>query len=138
MTRKEYHKQWRDRNKDHVSDYSKNYYQKNKKKLQKYQKDYRRKTGIDHFRKIASKYGLDKNDLASMYAEQENKCAICGVQRRTLCVDHEHGTKPVKVRQLLCHRCNSVLGHIENEELMKSTIEYLERHDALSFRLWFS
>jgi recombination endonuclease VII len=82
------------------------------------------------------KYGLSKEDYEAMLNRQEFKCAICAEPhldipekkwgRAKLSVDHNHKTG--KVRDLLCHRCNSMLGLIdEREELLRQAIAYLHR-----------
>lgn len=56
-------------------------------------------------------YGITQGEYRMMYTAQEGKCKICAAHKRTLCVDHCHTTG--KVRGLLCHRCNLMLGVIE-------------------------
>lgn len=67
-----------------------------------------------------------------MLEEQGGVCAICGTGngQKMLHVDHDHGTG--RVRGLLCHQCNRVLGLAhDNPELMRKAIEYLS-HGVLS------
>lgn len=58
-------------------------------------------------------------------------CAICKKVcdvRNRLSVDHNHKTGAV--RDLLCHRCNVVLGMLnEDEDLIISMVEYIKRHN---------
>ncbi len=70
-----------------------------------------------------------------MLNKQNSLCAIChGPETRRnqygLCllhIDHNHETG--KVRGLLCHKCNSLLGYSrENKEILKSSINYLEQN----------
>ena len=65
---------------------------------------------------------------------QDKKCAICGQEEtsthkttvRRLAVDHNHKTG--EVRQLLCHRCNHLLGLAKDDiELFQKIIPYLEK-----------
>jgi len=60
--------------------------------------------------------------------KQDAKCAICGQPekelRKKLVLDHNHTTD--KVRGLLCNRCNSMLGGIEDKDFLKKAINYLE------------
>ena len=63
-----------------------------------------------------------------MVTAQEGLCLICQKQptKRGLFVDHDHATG--RVRGLLCHRCNLVLGHAQdNTEVLLSAITYLRR-----------
>ena len=63
----------------------------------------------------------DIYDEQKMYAEQEGKCKLCTVELHLpyrysadpqgARVDHDHKTG--KVRGLLCHRCNSMIGMFE-------------------------
>lgn len=78
-------------------------------------------------------YGIDFHDWALMYERQGGKCPICiralAFDRMTH-VDHCHTTG--KVRGLLCHHCNLLLGHIRGDapEIFRAALEYLERHAA--------
>ena len=72
-------------------------------------------------------YGITLEDKNRMVREQDNKCAICGIQSDSLAVDHNHNTG--KIRELLCNGCNSGLGHFrENTITLKKAIEYLNKH----------
>jgi hypothetical protein len=63
----------------------------------------------------------DTYDENKMYAEQDGKCALCTIElhlpyrysadAQGARVDHDHKTG--KVRGLLCHRCNSMIGMFE-------------------------
>ena len=78
------------------------------------------------------KYGLKLEDYDRMLQEQGGGCAICGklYEDRPLAVDHNHETGVV--RQLLCYRCNNVVGIFEkNESLLGKVVEYLSRHTKI-------
>lgn len=78
----------------------------------------------DRFRSIKYKYGLTEDDYKQLLVIQVHKCAICRSPDK-LHVDHCHRTG--KVRGLLCFRCNSTLGKVEeSKELLNSLINYLE------------
>ena len=73
-------------------------------------------------------YGLTPEDYAVMARKQENRCAICNrwetAKRRYLSIDHDHATG--KIRGLLCHKCNILLGMAEdNPQILTNAIEYL-------------
>lgn len=99
-----------------------------------YHRDYRRANLVrrreyNKKRRLAQ-YGLSLADYERMCNEQNGKCKICslvpnGVRSNgVLHVDHSHTTG--EVRSLLCHRCNVVLGLIdENPEIAKRIIAYL-------------
>lgn len=99
-----------------------NWYHKTKEQRCSYQKEYRKKGDFEFYRTIKRKYGLTKEMYADLLKISNNSCMICEKECK-LVVDHCHTTG--KVRGLLCHRCNSVLGHIENQELMAATRKYL-------------
>lgn len=82
---------------------------------------------------IKCKYGINLDQYKEMLDKQKGLCAICHepetrINQYGLCllhIDHNHTTG--KVRGLLCHKCNSLLGYSrENKEILKSSINYLE------------
>jgi hypothetical protein len=69
-------------------------------------------------------------DYQPMYARQNGKCAICGVAEGKLVVDHNHTTG--KVRELLCHLCNAMIGCArEDIAILASAAAYLRREQQL-------
>ncbi len=89
-----------------------------------------RTTRAGHLRK---EYGLTPEQYATMLAEQDERCAICGepetsVQRGKvvrLAVDHNHQTH--KVRALLCSACNRAIEAMkESPERLRAAANYLE------------
>jgi hypothetical protein len=79
---------------------------------------------------VKRKYGL----TLEQYEEYINKgnCSICGCESSStnrLVLDHDHDTG--KVRDVLCDRCNHILGHAQdNIEVLKNAILYLKLHNA--------
>lgn len=69
-------------------------------------------------RNLMSKYGITEDQYLQMLEWQNGGCALCGSKESKwssspwLHVDHDHKTG--KVRGLLCHTCNIVVGGIEN------------------------
>jgi hypothetical protein len=66
-----------------------------------------------------------------MFDDQQGVCAICKSEGdgkwKKLCVDHDHKTG--KVRQLLCRRCNMILGQADDSiSLFSEYIKYLQKH----------
>lgn len=67
-------------------------------------------------------FNISFDDFVAMYESQNGCCKICGEhrpllstekgKRNSLCVDHDHATGDI--RGLLCCRCNTRLGRIEN------------------------
>jgi hypothetical protein len=86
------------------------------------------------------RYGMAPSDYEAILERQGGVCAICkGVQTRKqkrhlnpgqpdiLHIDHDHATG--KVRGLLCHCCNMLIGHArENAATLMAAIVYLEYH----------
>jgi len=83
---------------------------------------------LDH---ILTRYNLTKPDYEKLLVVQNNQCAICGIKfgvsilDNTPHVDHNH--ENLRVRGLLCRRCNSGLGQFGDrvESLLKA-IDYLK------------
>ena len=72
------------------------------------------------------------HEYESLLQKQNNACAICGITPeeigKKLIVDHDHET--LKVRGLLCWRCNSGLGFFkDNQAHLAMAIEYLVKFD---------
>ena len=89
-----------------------------------------------YYNQIKAKYGISKEDYLSLLLQQDNKCAICGKEESTpnhwqdkksrrLAIDHCHNTGII--RGLLCYRCNTTLGKVEdNAELLRNMATYLD------------
>lgn len=77
-------------------------------------------------------YGLSSCEYRKMVARQNDVCAIClrpELRYRHLAIDHNHKTG--RVRALLCHKCNTVLGMVnENHIILADMIHYLGVHNA--------
>ena len=91
-------------------------------------------------------YGLSLDEYERMLAAQNGVCAICGkpplktsVQNMSLHVDHDHaatdaaaGNGQMKIRGLLCNKCNVGLGSFyDNPAFLLSAISYLAVHQGL-------
>ena len=76
---------------------------------------------------IRRKYNLTLGQLNEMKISQDNKCKICLVEFNgtwNCVVDHCHFTN--KVRGLLCRRCNTGLGMLQDSPaLLQKAIQYL-------------
>ena len=90
----------------------------------------------DRHRQLARKYGVTPEWYEKTLAAQDGKCAICQepetrIDHRgtecSLAVDHCHTT--LKVRGLLCSRCNQTIGKInESIEILRAMETYLIKH----------
>lgn len=77
---------------------------------------------------LIRKYGITTNDYDKILFLQGGTCGICHKENpvnKRLYVDHDHFTG--KVRGVLCHRCNTLLGHsIDDIKILESAINYLK------------
>jgi hypothetical protein len=123
--RAEYKKEWRMKNLEKEKARQAAYYQENKTEQRR--------------RDLKSRYNLSLEEYEKMYEDQEGRCACCGKTEQELkeqysssihsklCVDHDHDTG--KVRQLLCHKCNTFIGYLETrQDILGKAFEYIERH----------
>jgi len=88
---------------------------------------------------LQSKYGMTIEDWDRLFEAQGYKCAICGssttkgsnqFSKNFWHTDHRHfpNQKKGKVRGILCHSCNIMMGHYEKALLMLPEITaYLDR-----------
>lgn len=76
------------------------------------------------------KFGISIEEYNAKLEKQSGGCAICKQScstGRRLAIDHDHETN--QFRDLLCYRCNAVLGLLhEDEDLIWNMLEYLKRH----------
>ena len=76
------------------------------------------------------KFGISIEEYRRKEELQLKGCAICKLPcgtGRELAIDHDHKTNII--RDLLCGRCNTVLGLVnDNELLLMDLMEYLKRH----------
>jgi hypothetical protein len=71
--------------------------------------------------------GVNEESFKNRLIEQNGLCAICNKIMTRPCQDHNHETK--KSRDLLCHKCNVILGlSFENIEILANAIKYLQKH----------
>lgn len=67
------------------------------------------------------RYKLNRLDMLKLLDSQNNECKLCNsklemfVGRNGGFVDHCHTTG--KVRGILCNRCNTVVGGLENKDI---------------------
>lgn len=68
------------------------------------------------------KYGLSEEGYQVLVKSQKGKCAICR-KKNPLYIDHDH--KTLKVRGLLCHKCNLGIGLLgDNKAGVKKALAY--------------
>jgi hypothetical protein len=138
-SKKEYQKEYHKNNKEKIKKQRKEYYEKNKDRiLLLKRKDYDYEKCKD--RRLKKQYGISLDEYNKKLEEQKESCAVCGVHvsdlknsncqhgKKVLVVDHCHSTG--KVRDLLCNRCNTILGLCEESHyLLKLIGEYIGKHN---------
>lgn len=114
----------------------------NREQAKEYNAAYRARPGVKeelsakHRMWQLRRYGLTPEEYDKLLAEQGGVCAICGLPEyvidrrkgkpRCLSVDHDHVT--LKVRGLLCGRCNRTIGHFEdNPAVLARAAAYLQK-----------
>jgi hypothetical protein len=84
---------------------------------------------------------IDPEEYERLLATQDYKCAICKRPReentlgRRFAVDHDHNTG--LVRGLLCYKCNTGLGALNDDpELLQTAADYLrlDRPNAPAYK----
>jgi hypothetical protein len=118
--RKEYERQWRERNRDRVREISRNNYRKRKAADPLYGR-------IHH---LGCVFGLTVAEAREIEAIKQ--CEICGAEapeHRALDVDHNHTTG--RVRGKLCRACNHGIGNFkDNPDLLLKAVDYLLERDV--------
>ena len=73
---------------------------------------------------------LTQDEIDRLVAPGQCANPACRATDRRLCIDHCHDTK--KPRGLLCHKCNTALGLLDDDsQRMLNLIRYLERSKPL-------
>ena len=144
--RKKYKQEYYIKNKEHIKYKNKInntpekrrvYNLKNKTAIREYEKDYHMKNKEKAYlssrkRSLRKLYGISLDEYNEMFIKQNGCCAICGRHQnelnRKLFVDHNHNSGVI--RSLLCHKCNIVLGLVnENIDVLEKMIIYIKSHD---------
>jgi hypothetical protein len=101
----------------------------------KWVEEHPEQVAVQYHKKVLKKYGLTPEEYAAKLKQQNNVCAICGQPEQTthkgklrrLSVDHNHDTG--LVRDLLCMRCNALLGHAADDiDHLLAAVQYLRKH----------
>ncbi|WP_422097507.1 endonuclease VII domain-containing protein [Variovorax sp.] len=91
-------------------------------------------------RQRVARYGLTPEQLTAILQRQEHQCPICQrfLSEATVpSIDHCHVTN--SVRGVLCRRCNSALGMLEESPSnVERALEYLSMSRLQAFRSWLS
>jgi hypothetical protein len=85
-----------------------------------------------------NKYKISFNDAVKILESQNGLCDICKItvtpcnpiKQNRMHLDHDHATG--KVRGVLCHRCNTGLGMLQDRvDLLDSAKAYLIKHSSV-------
>lgn len=119
---------------------------KNPQKYRLYEKNYINKHGIEKVRKmeVARIHGLTIDAYDALINSRNGLCDICGKEEKMtargghlkpLSIDHCHKSEEkgiYKIRGLLCHNCNVLIGHANDDILtLQSAIQYLQQHEHI-------
>lgn len=77
----------------------------------------------------ARRYGMTVEQYWHLKRTNGDRCPGCHEPQTagSLCVDHDHASG--RVRGLLCHRCNRLIGGAhDNPDTLRRLADYLERH----------
>jgi len=77
--------------------------------------------------RLIRRFGITPEEYDALFEKQDGHCAICGNPPNgdRLAIDHNHSNG--KVRSLLCHKCNTVLGLVnEDTNILHKLIEYIK------------
>lgn len=77
-------------------------------------------------RSLRKRYGIGQAEYDTLLISQGGHCAICPAVpgARPLHIDHCHSTGII--RGLLCPKCNTVAGYIEDQDLVEAVKRYLQ------------
>jgi len=85
---------------------------------------YRYSNGDSYAIRLQKLYGLSVDEYEQMYSDANGCCQVCGISEqennKRLAVDHNHNTG--KVRGLLCGKCNTALGQLDDSLVKISSL----------------
>src|SRR5579859_3825558 len=113
------------------TNYQRKYYLANRPRLLRAMQRWKEKNPTYHRNKFLKRlYGIDLQTWDRLFKSQKHRCAICRTNKRgarNWSTDHDHKTK--KVRGILCHFCNILLGMAkDNPKTLTAAIRYLKNH----------
>jgi len=133
-------KQWYINNLEKKKDYDIQYNIKNAKRIKEMKKQWELNNAekvkkMKRQSHLKTKYGLSIQEYNKMFEKQEGCCAICKRHQSSLKgvlnVDHNHLTNDI--RGLLCTKCNSYIGYIDEDfNVLKRMIDYFEMYKLIN------
>jgi len=123
---------WRVNNKDKRN----KYLEENKDKITEVRRKWAvKRASTKRTQHLFRTYGIEEIELSDKMNKQSGCCEICGntlIDRsgsNNFCVDHNHTTG--EVRGLLCKKCNTALGMLEESiESANMLIKYIEKYNG--------
>ena len=118
-------------NKDKYAAKHKEYYIQNKELLDQQKKQYYQNNKESHKRlarksRLKLRYNISEKQYDDLIKSQNWLCMICNkcLKSNKSAVDHDHRTG--KIRGILCHLCNTSLGHFGDDiEGITKVVDYL-------------
>lgn len=97
-------------------------------KREELQKDILREKQKSDHTLVAKRHGVTVEFIRSIVERAGGKCEACGdsLSGKKSCIDHCHETG--HVRGILCNRCNTAEGFINDRVRLEAIQEYLEVH----------
>ena len=102
--------------------YARAWYHRHAEQIKIQKKGWKSATTIGRKAARIKRYGITLLEFGEMLAAQDGRCAACGVRlelyiraANAAAIDHDHSTN--KVRGVLCMRCNSALGFLDDDAL---------------------
>lgn len=128
---------WKQENRERANAWERADRAKNPEKYRAREKEYKSRNWAKlSVNESLRKLGLKNEDFLKLKEEHNGLCKICNNPEtslsrngnvRRLAIDHCHSSG--KIRGLLCHDCNTMLGKAkDNITILQSAIEYLQSH----------
>lgn len=95
-----------------------------------------RRAAIEHLSDMKKKFLITTEQYMRLY--HNARCEICGSKDSLvtgnvarLVIDHDHRFEgPLSIRGILCHQCNLVLGHAEdNPNILRAAADYIDKYN---------
>lgn len=111
--------------------FSKRTYQSGNTGLQNKCKECERSVRASYYRShdaARRKFGLTEESYNALLEESKGLCTICSSPMGDkVCFDHDHETG--KFRAVLCHKCNTALGLVNDDlTILERMVGYLKEH----------
>ena len=120
--KQQYMVEYRKANREKILQKRREHYSKNREHILQQKKEIYNPDKAKHQR-LVREYGISLEDYNERVDKQQQRCACCGDYAK-LVVDHCHTNG--NVRDLLCNRCNTVVGMVEeNVNIVENIKDYI-------------